>query len=80
MAEEKIVTPLKAIRRHCLDCSCWNTAEVRNCTVTECDLYPFRMGHNPNRKGKGGKSSTPNSVNDSDPFMDGDEEIIAEDD
>ena len=53
--EEKILTPCKAIRAKCLDCSGRNTAEVRNCLITDCPLYPYRMGHNPNRKGRGNK-------------------------
>lgn len=51
----KRVTPLRAIRLKCLDCCCQQIAEVRTCTITSCELWPFRMGHNPNRKGLGGK-------------------------
>jgi len=47
------VTPLKAIRKKCLDCSCWQPKEVRLCPHTECDLYPYRFGKNPNRAGIG---------------------------
>ena len=43
-------SPLKAIRQHCLDCCCNSAYEVKNCTIRDCELYPFRMGHNPNRK------------------------------
>jgi hypothetical protein len=49
------MSPLRAIRKKCLDCSCDNTAEVRRCLITDCALFPFRMGKNPNRKGIGGK-------------------------
>ena len=34
----------KAIRERCLMCLAWNAAEVRNCELTDCALYPFRMG------------------------------------
>ena len=51
----KMSTPLKAIRAKCLDCSADQPKEVRLCPITDCPLYPFRMGHNPNRKGIGGK-------------------------
>ena len=34
----------KAIRKKCLICSYWNSAEVERCPQTECYLYPFRMG------------------------------------
>lgn len=46
-------TPLKAIRAKCLDCTNYQNNEIRDCTVTGCPLYDFRMGHNPNRKGIG---------------------------
>lgn len=53
------LTPMKAIRAKCLDCVCENAQEVRLFPSTNCPLYPYRMGHNPNRKGIGGfKDST----------------------
>jgi hypothetical protein len=48
------LTPLKAIRAKCLDCSGMSAKEVRECEFTECPLYPFRFGKNPSRKGIGG--------------------------
>ena len=42
--------PVKAIRAKCLDCSCGNVIEVKFCPVTNCSLYPFRMGRNPYRQ------------------------------
>jgi hypothetical protein len=47
------MTTLAAIRRRCLYCSGNSPAEVRSCTHTGCDLWPFRLGHNPNRAGLG---------------------------
>ena len=38
---------LSAIRQKCLDCSCQQPGEVRECPVTECDLWPFRFGRDP---------------------------------
>ena len=45
---------LKAIREKCLDCSCGNRAEVKNCKFTDlevppynCPLYIYRFGHRP---------------------------------
>ena len=35
---------LKAIRAKCLDCTCWQEAEVRRCTIEHCPLWPYRMG------------------------------------
>ena len=45
--EEKRISPMKAIRLKCLDCSCGSSNEVKLCTVSRCPLYPFREGHNP---------------------------------
>ena len=47
-------TPLKAIRAKCLDCVAEQPQEVRLCPSENCPLWPYRMGHNPNRKGIGG--------------------------
>lgn len=56
----KYLTPLKAIRKKCLDCSCFQSKEVDLCPMTDCTLYPFRYGRNVKRKGMGahpGKSA-----------------------
>ena len=45
---------LQRIRYRCVDCSGNSKMEVRECKFTDCDLYPFRMGRNPNRRGVGG--------------------------
>ena len=50
-----MLTPMKAIRAKCLDCVCESAQEVRLCPSTGCHLYPYRMGHNPNRKGVGAR-------------------------
>lgn len=55
MTEAKPTTPIRAIRAKCLDCTCGSPQEVRLCPTPDCPLYPYRMGHNPNRKGLGGK-------------------------
>jgi len=31
-----------AVKLHCLECSCWQTSEVRKCNVMHCALWPFR--------------------------------------
>lgn len=49
MANE-ITNPVKAIRAFCLECSGDSSAEVKNCTVYKCPLYPFRFGKNPYRQ------------------------------
>ena len=43
------MNPLRAIREKCLDCSCQQPIEVKECTVKTCALHPFRMGKNPYR-------------------------------
>ena len=48
----KTLTPIKAIRSKCLECSAGQPKEVRECVIHDCALYPFRLGKNPNRKGK----------------------------
>ena len=49
------MTPLKAIRAKCLDCCCGQVNEVKYCVCEDCPLWPYRHGHNPARKGVGGK-------------------------
>ena len=40
----RTLTPRKAVRLRCLDCSAWIPSEVKNCTHKHCILYPYRMG------------------------------------
>lgn len=47
------MTPLKAIRAKCLDCSNGSSAEVNLCPIVECPLYPYRHGRHPKLEGKG---------------------------
>lgn len=50
--EEKVgLTPIKSVRKHCLDCCGENRKEVSNCSgetkwgdLLQCPLYPFRKG------------------------------------
>ncbi len=51
---ENKVTPLKAIRQKCLDCTAGQPKEVRFCGIEDCPIYYFRFGKNPKRAGKGG--------------------------
>jgi len=50
----KEITPMKAIRQKCLDCSCGQVLEIKECPIKKCPLYSFRMGYkldeNGNRK------------------------------
>lgn len=43
----KVLTPIKAIRAYCIECSGGMTKEVKLCTVENCPLYPYRMGKRP---------------------------------
>ncbi len=40
-------SPLKSIREKCLDCCGYQYSEVRECHITDCPLWPYRMGRNP---------------------------------
>lgn len=46
----KKITPLKAIRKKCIDCCGGSLKEVRLCTAIRCDLHPLRFGHKPKIK------------------------------
>jgi hypothetical protein len=37
----------KVIRDHCTGCSGDSSREAELCTVTRCDLHPYRRGKNP---------------------------------
>ncbi len=43
-----VLTPMKAIRTKCLDCSAGSSNEVKLCPVKSCPLFPYRFGKNPN--------------------------------
>lgn len=48
--DQKILTPLRAIRAKCIDCSAGSMKEVRECVMLDCSLYHYRLGKSPNRK------------------------------
>lgn len=41
------LTPIKAIRKKCVDCSGGILKEVKECPIEYCPLHPFRMGKRP---------------------------------
>jgi hypothetical protein len=44
---DKPLTPLTAIRKKCLECVCGSAAAVQQCNITDCPLWPWRMGKRP---------------------------------
>jgi hypothetical protein len=49
---QKRLTPIKAIRKICLECMGYSWVEVKRCIRSECPLFEFRFGKNPARKGR----------------------------
>lgn len=49
-SEIKKLTPLKAIRAHCIDCAGGSVVDVRNCHLNTCPLWPHRFGKSGNKK------------------------------
>jgi hypothetical protein len=43
----KLLTPVKAIRAKCIDCTGHQPKEVRECPVYYCPCWPYRMGRRP---------------------------------
>jgi hypothetical protein len=41
------MSPLKAIRAKCYDCSYYQLKEIRLCEAIHCPLWPFRAGRHP---------------------------------
>lgn len=46
----EVKTPIKAIRAKRLDCCCDSFQEVKQCPITDCPLYPYRLGHRPKKE------------------------------
>jgi len=40
----KRLTRRQAIKEKCLDCTCGQINEVRQCPANDCPLFPFRLG------------------------------------
>jgi len=59
----KPITPLKAIRAKCLDCSGNSKHEIKLCQIPDCPLFAYRFGKNPNRKGIGGRTGQTQAEN-----------------
>ncbi len=46
----EVKTPIKSIRAKCLNCCCDSFQEVKLCPITDCPLYPYRLGHHPKKE------------------------------
>lgn len=44
---EQSISPLKSIRKKCMDCSNNSSQEIELCPLTDCPLYPLRFGKMP---------------------------------
>jgi hypothetical protein len=51
----KPMSPLKALRARCLDCSDGSAQEVAKCMQLRCPSWPFRVGKNRHRKRPSGE-------------------------
>jgi hypothetical protein len=51
----KLNTPMKSIRKKCLECSGDSPKNVAECHITDCPLYAYRFGKNPKRAGIGNR-------------------------
>ena len=39
-----MVTPLKAIRSYCVQCSGDSASEAKSCSIADCPLFGYRLG------------------------------------
>ncbi|MBF0398628.1 MAG: hypothetical protein HQK78_17770 [Desulfobacterales bacterium] len=49
MDKIKRLTPIRAIRANCIECSCGQLKEVRLCHIKTCPLWIYRTGHRPKK-------------------------------
>jgi hypothetical protein len=48
-----------AVKLTCLECTCWQKKEIRDCEIRRCPLYP----HRPFQRLKGRKTNEPPATN-----------------
>jgi len=46
------MTAIQAIKAYCIGCMGGDKTEVKLCPCSDCELHPFRLGRNPNYKGR----------------------------
>jgi len=56
MVKNEKLTALKAIKNYCRKCVHGGIRAVIKCSKTGCDLYLFRFGKDPGRKGVGNRN------------------------
>ena len=44
------ITPVKAIRKKCVDCCCGALKAVAECESVACPIWPYRMGRRPTQE------------------------------
>lgn len=44
MSTSSKITPLKHVRKFCVECCGGNSREVALCTATQCPIYDYRFG------------------------------------
>lgn len=57
------LTPLKAVRNKCIDCSGGSYKEVAQCPIVDCPLYPYRFGKRPKNNSNESDSNSKGSEN-----------------
>ena len=45
--KDRRLSPLKAIRKNCLECQGGSSDMVRTCPTTQCELHAYRFGQRP---------------------------------
>jgi len=60
------ISPLQVIKEHCRACG---DEHPEDCQVTECCLWPFRLGKNPNRAGIGRFKQSPTEAPNIEPTL-----------
>lgn len=56
------ITPMKAIRNKCLECSSSQLKEVRECPISWCPLWRYRMGKRPPKESIEGDAAREKSL------------------
>ena len=58
-------TPVRVFRAFCIDCMGGQPRLVKDCPATTCEVFPYRMGKNPAKKGQGASKESMKRVRES---------------